>query len=108
MPSNQQTVDSLLAHLADAGPVSARKMFGEYCVYLGSKPVGVVCDDEFYLKGTEIGRRIAPSAAEKPPYPGAKPYLLIPKPQWEKSDWLVGLVVATADELPEPRKRMKK
>src|SRR5262245_27430196 len=102
MASEQATVDRLLAAIADAGPVSARKMFGEYCIYLGGKPVGVVCDDEFFLKPTTIGRRLAPTLKQSPPFPGAKPYLLIPKRKWSDTDWMSGILAATADELPEP------
>ena len=108
MPTAQTTVDALLAALANAGPVTARKMFGEYCVYLGGKVVALVCDDQFFVKPTKIGRRIARDVAEKAPFPGAKPYLLVPKRQWSDADWMCGLVTATADELPEPRKKKPK
>jgi TfoX/Sxy family transcriptional regulator of competence genes len=108
MPSSQSTVDALLAAVADAGPVTTRKMFGEYCVYLGGKVVGIVADDEFFLKPTTVGRRLAPKVEEKAPYPGAKPFLLVPKRKWSDADWMSGLLAATADELPEPRKKKPK
>jgi TfoX/Sxy family transcriptional regulator of competence genes len=107
MPSSQSTVDKLLAALADAGPITTRKMFGEYCLYLGPKVVGLVSDDEFFLKPTTIGKRLAKDAAEKPPYPGAKPYLFIRKAWWANHDWMCGLITATADELPSPKKRKR-
>jgi DNA transformation protein and related proteins len=106
MASSQTTVDELLAAIAEAGPITARKMFGEYCVYLGPKVIGLVADDEFFLKPTEIGKQIS-KAKEKPPYPGAKPSLVIPKSKWKDRDWMVGLVVATADALPAPKKKPK-
>jgi DNA transformation protein and related proteins len=108
MPSSQSTVDKLLAALAGAGPVATRKMFGEYCVYLGAKVVGLVADDEFFLKATPAGKRLAQKAVEKSAYPGAKPSLLIPKTQWEDHDWMCALVTATADELPSPKKRKQR
>ena len=46
MGTRQSTIDHLLDQLAAAGPVSVRKMFGEYCLYLAGKPVGLVCDDQ--------------------------------------------------------------
>jgi TfoX/Sxy family transcriptional regulator of competence genes len=36
--------------IAAAGPVSARKMFGEYATYCDAKMVSLVCDDELYVK----------------------------------------------------------
>lgn len=105
MPSSQTTVDKLVEALADAGPITTRQMFGEYCVYLGPKVIGLVADDEFFLKPTAAGKRLAPKAAEKPAYPGAKPSLLIPKAKWKDRDWMCGLVTATADELPMPKKK---
>jgi DNA transformation protein len=107
MPSSQTTIDQLLAALTGVGPVTARKMFGEYCIYLGSKVIGLVADDEFFLKPTAAGKRLAPKAAEKPAYDGAKPSLLIPKSRWKDHDWMCGLVTATADELPTPKKRKR-
>lgn len=29
---------------------SARKMFGEYCIYIDKKPAFLICDDVFYIK----------------------------------------------------------
>ena len=45
---------------------------------------------------------------EAPPYPGAKPHLLISADQWEDRDWLRQLVHATAAALPPPKKRKPK
>ena len=39
MASKQSTVDFLLDQFAGAGAVSAKKMFGEYGVYLDGKDV---------------------------------------------------------------------
>jgi hypothetical protein len=33
------------------------------------------------------------------PYPGAKPYFLIPADQWEDAEWLRELIATTAKEL---------
>ena len=48
MASQQSTIDSLLDSLSGAGRVTARKMFGEYCVYLDDKPVALVCVDNAF------------------------------------------------------------
>ncbi len=108
MATEQNTMDFLLDQLAPLGEASSKKMFGEYCLYLSGKPVGLVCDDQLYLKPTQSGRALLNNAAEGLPYPGAKPHLLITPDQWEDAEWLRGLVQATAQELPLPKPKARK
>ena len=108
MSSRQSTVDELLDCLARAGRVTARKMFGEYCVYLDDKPVALVCDDRLYVKPTAAGRELMPDAAEGPPYPGAKLHLVIPPEDWTNREALCQMLRVTFLELPWPKPRKKK
>lgn len=101
-------MDFLLDQLSAAGDVSARKMFGEYCLYLAGKPVGLVCDDQLYLKPTKAGLALLQQVVEGSPYPGAKSHLLITPDQWEDREWLCDLVRATARELPQPKPKVRK
>jgi TfoX/Sxy family transcriptional regulator of competence genes len=102
MASKQKTVDYILEQIEGAGEVSARKMFGEYCIYFGEKTVALVCDDELFVKQTDAGRRLLSSCVEKPPFPGAKPWFFISGELWEDGDWLTKLIKVTAAQLPEP------
>lgn len=108
MATDQNTIDFLLDQLSRLGGASTKKMFGEYCLYLEGKPVGLVCDDQLYLKPTAAGKSKIGSVVEGAPYPGAKPHLLITADQWEDSEWLCDLVRATARELPLPKPKHKK
>lgn len=108
MATSNGTIAFLLDQLSGLGEASAKKMFGEYCLYLSGKPVGLVCDDQLYLKPTAAGKDKLDEAIEGSPYPGAKPHLLITPDQWEDSEWLCGLVRATAQELPMPKPRKRK
>lgn len=105
MASQQATIEELLERLAGAGRVTARKMFGEYCVYLNAKPVALVCNDILYVKPTAAGRKLAGDAEEGPPYPGAKPHIVVPVDRWRDSEALCRLIVATFKELPPPKVR---
>jgi TfoX/Sxy family transcriptional regulator of competence genes len=105
MASRQETVDAVLAALATAGDVTARKMFGEYCVYLAGKPVALVCDDRLFLKPTAAGRELLPGAEEAPPYPGAKPHLVIPAEVLADGERVGRLVQATFLALPAVKKK---
>ena len=100
-------MDFLLDQLSGLDQVSAKKMFGEYCLYLAGKPVALVCDDQLFLKPTSVGRNILAQVVEASPYPGAKPHFLITADLWEDRDWLNQLIQASANELPQPKPRKK-
>mgnify|MGYP005609792673 CR=1 FL=1 len=70
------TIDHLLDTLAPL-PLTSRKMFGEYALYLDGKVVALVCDNQFFLKPTDAGKALLDRVKEAPPYPGAKPYYLV-------------------------------
>lgn len=108
MATDQNIIDFLLDQLSKLGGVSTKKMFGEYCLYLSGKPVGLVCDDQLFLKPTKAGTGLIAEVVEASPYPGAKPHLLITPDQWEDAEWLCELVRTTDRELPLPKPKVKK
>ena len=108
MATQQRTVDYLLEQAASAGAVSTKPMFGEYGVYVDGKMIGSICDDQLYVKPTASGRLHAEPVAEAPPYPGAKPHLLIEASRWADREWLGELLRVTAAELPMPKLRKPK
>lgn len=105
MATQRRTIDHLLEQAAGAGMVSAKPMFGEYGLYVSDRIVGLVCDDQLYLKPTAPGRAHAEPVSEAPPYPGARPHLLIEADRWDDADWLGALLRVTAAELPAPKPR---
>ncbi len=107
MSTSQSTIDFLLDQLSDLPGASARKMFGEYCLYLAGKPVGLVCDEQLFLKPTAAGRARLAQIIEGAPYPGAKPHLLITADLWEDREWLCRLVQMTHHELPAPKAKKR-
>jgi TfoX/Sxy family transcriptional regulator of competence genes len=84
-----------------AGDVRVRRMFGEYALYVGDKVVGLLCEDQAFLKPTAGNRALVARAVEAPPYPGAKPYLLLSE-ELDDKELLAALLQRTAAELPEP------
>ena len=103
MPSDQSTVDFIIERMSQHGEARARKMFGEYGVYFGEKFVGIISDDQLYLKITESGRELLPDAEEGSPYDGARPHLMVSEEVIEDGDRLWELARATADALPTPK-----
>lgn len=104
MATSQSTMDYLLDQLDQGGGAcSARKMFGEYCLYYHGRPVGLVCNEQLYLKNTEPGRALMQRPAEGAPFPGARPHLLLCADDWDDHHWLHQIVRATLDALPPPK-----
>jgi DNA transformation protein len=105
MASRQSTVDFILEQINEAGSVSAKKMFGEYALYCDDLIIGLVCDDQLFVKPTAAGKSFIGEYSEGCPYPGAKPYLLIPGDLWEDHEWLSNLIKVSLSELPLPKKK---
>lgn len=105
MATQQRTIDYLVEQATSAGTVSAKPMFGEYGLYVDGKMIGSVCDDRLFVKPTSSGRAHAEPVSDAPPYPGAKPHLLIGADRWADAEWLGKLLRVTADALPTPKPR---
>ena len=109
MSSDPRTVAFIVDQASGGlGGVTARAMFGEHGLYLEGKLVALVCDDRLFVKPTARGRAHAPDAGEAPPYPGAKPCLVIDAEHWDDREWLGELFRVTAAELPLPKPKRPK
>lgn len=67
------TTAPTIACLVDAlAPLhlSARKMFGEYALYLDGMVVALVCDDKLFLKPTPGAQTALPDCPAGHPIPG--------------------------------------
>jgi len=112
MASDLKFVEFVVDQLDEDCAVTYKRMFGEFGLYSDGKFFGVICDDQLFVKPTEGGRAFIGEVVESPPYPGAKPSLLIGD-RIEDPQWLSELVRITARELPapkpkKPKKRKKK
>ena len=107
MASDLETVHFIADQIHEKCGITFRKMFGEYGLYSHGKFFGSVCDNKLFIKPTEAGKKYIGNYVEAPPYPGAKPSLLIEE-GLENSGWLTELIVTTARELPEPKPKAGK
>ena len=65
-----------------AGDVVAKRMFGEYGLYVDGVMVALLCDDQCFLKPTDAARGLLDDVIEGAPYPNAKPHFLLgPRPR---------------------------
>ena len=95
--SNPDFVQYIVEQASLSGQVSARKMFGDYCLYCDGKPVGLICDNCLYLKPI---KQLEPLLRDddrqmRPPYDGAKPHYVIT--EVDDRDYLSLLVKTVAD-----------
>jgi TfoX/Sxy family transcriptional regulator of competence genes len=103
MATRGETVDAILDAVGEG--IRARRMFGEVALYLRGKVVALVCDDTLFVKPTAEGRGLEPGLADGPPYPGAKPHLVVPGEMWDEGDRLRALLDVTEAALPAPKPR---
>jgi TfoX/Sxy family transcriptional regulator of competence genes len=107
MASDPDFLQYITEQLSGVYGLSHRKMFGEYALYMGRKVVALVCDNQLFIKPTAAYRAHLERPTEAPPYPGAKPYLLIDA-ALDDRELLAELIRATEREKPEPKPKSKK
>lgn len=104
------TRSDTIAHLLDALaplPLTARKMFGEYALYLDGKVVALVCDDQLFLRPTPRSIAALPDTPLAPPYPGAKDHLLVTDALDDPAPVITALR-SLAEDLPAPKPKKPK
>jgi TfoX/Sxy family transcriptional regulator of competence genes len=104
--SDREFVTFVCEQLRGAGDISSRRMFGEAAVYLEDKVVGLICDNQLFVKSTEPGRAKIGAPLEAPPFPGANNWFLLA--DLDDPEFLADLIRTTADALPIPKVKMKK
>lgn len=107
MATQARTIDALLDQLSGAGALSARKMFGEYALYLDGRVVALVCDDTLFVKPVSGALALLPGNPLGIPYPGAKPHLQI-EAALDDADLMAAVLQAVAREVPPPKPKKPK
>ena len=107
MATDKSFVEFMVDQIEDVGQITYKQMFGEYALYCEGKVVGLVCDNQLFIKPTDGGRAFIGDVVEAPAYPGAKPSFLIDA-RFEDRQWISNLIRITYEELPEPKVKKKK
>lgn len=105
MASRIEFVEYVCEQLSGAGEITYKKMFGDYGLYCDSKPIGVICNDQLFIKKTAAGSAILPGCPEEPPYQGAKPSFLVE--ELDDRELMAKFIRATYEELPMPKPKKK-
>lgn len=106
MSSDKDFISFVCEQLRGAGEISSRRMFGEAAVYLQDKVVGLVCDNQLFIKATGAGRAKIGVPVEAPPFPGASNWFLMA--DLDDPEFLAELIQTTADALPIAKPKRNK
>lgn len=101
MSTTADTIIYLSDQLTGLGNrIRTRKMFGEYAMYCDEKVVGLICDNQLFVKITPDGKKfVGDNYQEGLPYPGAKPAMLIGDDIIENKEAFAQLIDLTARAL---------
>ncbi len=106
MAQSKEFVEFVIEQIDDDREMSYRMMFGGCTLYSKDKVVGLVCDNQLFIKPTDAGRAFIGDVVEAPAYEGAKMSFLI-EDKVEDRQWLTELVRLTEEALPAPRRKKK-
>jgi len=84
-------------------PISVRRMFGEYAIYLDDRVPAFVTDGVLGVKITDFEMDRRADVVRGPIFPGSKDYWRIPRELLADRDWLRELIMETTARL-EPVK----
>lgn len=85
--------------------ITKKPMFGEHGIYRDGVLIGLMCDDQLFLKPTDAVRGLLDEVHEAPPYPGAKPSYVIAEEHWDDGELMQQLAAETARELSSKAKQ---
>lgn len=101
MASSIDFVEYVCEQISGAGEITYKKMFGEYGIYCNNKIIGVICDNQFFVKKTEAGASVCPDYEDAAPYTGAKAHFVIDNV--DDRQRMEQFISATYQELPPPK-----
>ena len=104
MPCTTEFIDFVCDMLKPFGAVRARKMMGDYVVYVNEKCVITACDNNAYVKRLSCIGDLMADAECGCPYSGAKEAYILDLSDQRKALKVIGTLW---DDLPYPKSRKK-
>ena len=99
------TSPATVAHILDTFPnlnLTAKRMFGEYGLYLDGIVVAFICDDTLFVKPTPSAVALLQDAPTGPAYPGSKDYIIASE-TLDDPDLLSRALRGVAADAPPPK-----
>ncbi len=110
MSTQKSTVEFILEKLGNPKKFSVRAMFGEYALYADSKVVGLICNDQLYVKILPESAELESVCDKDEAYPGSKLFYVVEESQLSQIPNLPEILLNIAKSLPEkkPKSPMRK
>ncbi|MEO8069328.1 MAG: TfoX/Sxy family protein [Flavobacteriales bacterium] len=108
MATRKDTAAFILSRLGHADRFSVYPMFGEFAVYADGKVVGLICDDQLFVKMMAESAVLEKCCEHAAPFPGAKDYYLVPENVIAEERSLPDLLLRMAAKLPYPKAKKPK
>ncbi len=116
MSTQKETVEFILDRLSLASDVvkksgeprfTTRAMFGEYALYGDGKVVGLICNDQLYVKTLPESAELEEICEKDEAYPGSKQFYLVEEVQLSQIKNLRDILLAIAKSLPVKKAKKK-
>jgi TfoX/Sxy family transcriptional regulator of competence genes len=106
------TSKSTVTHFEDAlkcdQRLKVKPMFGEYAIYFDDAVVGLICDDQIFIKITSGTKALLPATTSTgEPYPKAKPQFIIDETILDDLQLLSQLLTTARRDLQPVTKRAR-
>jgi DNA transformation protein len=108
MSTQKETVDFILEKLGETKRFAVRAMFGEYALYADGKVVGLVCNDQLYVKILPESVELEDVCEKDEAYPGSKKFYVVEEGDLSKLKNLPDILLDIAKSLPEKKKKVEK
>lgn len=104
MATDPNYVEFVLERLQTFLPVTCKKMFGEYLIYVDGKPALLVCDNTVFVKKLPELAEIMADADSGCPYDGAKEHYVLDVENKDLTARVIDTLVAVT---PAPKKKKR-
>ena len=99
MSGSKDVAEGILTEVQQVADTRMRAMMGGWLLYVDEVLVGQINDDELFVKVTPFAATFAPDVPQRPPYPGAKPALVVDAPRRADAQWLHDLLAGSVAAL---------
>ncbi len=107
MSTQKETVEFILEKLGEPGRFAVRAMFGEYALYADGKVVGLICDDQLYVKILPESKELESICEKDEAYPGSKLYYVVEEGELSRLKILPEILFDIAKSLPAKKPKKK-
>ena len=106
MGSTQDFADYVIDQARGPWTLRAKKMFGEFMVYVNDKPILLICDNQVFVKIRPELDELLVDAETGHPYAGAKLHYLLDVENRDLTTQVIEILEPITD-LPKPRSRKR-